>query len=251
MTVSDSSGCFRTDSIEVTAIPFDDPDPVIQPGDSVYLCGGAPVTLDAGVGFVRYEWNNGDTTQFTVADQIGTYFVTVWNSSGCSETSDPVYTDSVAAPIATVVRNGDTLMCMPAWVGYQWYFNGILLAAETNQFIVPTQEGQYTCVFSDMFGCTGADTVDFSVGIDALSGMKGWDLFPNPTSGMLYLRTAYPLWEAIEVAILDMHGRPVKTFHFDQFESTEAFDLSSFAAGVYVIRVQGQSGSWMRRFMLE
>ncbi|UTW62275.1 T9SS type A sorting domain-containing protein [bacterium SCSIO 12741] len=54
---------------------------------------------------------------------------------------------------------------------------------------------------------------------------KGWKCYPNPTSGMIYLG------ETVDVEILDLHGRVLKTVH-----QSDRLDLSDLSAGVYLLK---------------
>lgn len=251
LTVSDTSGCERTDSITTVFRAFADPDPQIQGGDTVFLCDGGSVNLDAGGGYTRYHWNTGDSTQFITVTQEGYYTVTVFNGFGCSEPSDSVFADSVGNPQPVIQRSGDTLICTPAGTSYQWYFNGVLLSGATDQTYYATQNGQYSVDMVDEYGCPGTATLEFLVGVEALSGFDGLELYPNPTGGMLNLRTYRPIMTEVEIAIVDMHGRPLKVYNPDRFEDVLTFNLQDLSAGIYVIQVKGTKGIWQRRFMIE
>src|SRR5437899_3207363 len=52
-------------------------------------CAGQPVTLDAGAGWVTYQWTNGATTRMITDAPAATtsYSVTTTDASGCSVTS--------------------------------------------------------------------------------------------------------------------------------------------------------------------
>jgi hypothetical protein len=72
---------------------------VILPGDSTIACGDS-INVDAGSGFVTYQWSNGDTTQSsTIAvDTSGTgagdYWVIVTDTNGC-QNSDTMHVDCI------------------------------------------------------------------------------------------------------------------------------------------------------------
>ena len=251
VTVSDTAGCERSDSISVRFLDFDDPNPMILPGGTVYLCNGAPLNLDAGGGYRRYSWSTGDSIQFITVTQEGWYTVTVWDDNGCSETSDSVFADSVPNAMPVIQRNGDTLFCTPPATSYQWFLNGVLLYGETDQTYYATVNGQYVVEVIDSFGCSGSDTIDFVVGVEELSGFDGLELYPNPTGGILNLKTYRPFDSAVEIEIIDMHGRPLKQYQPDRFDDVLTFDLRDLASGVYVIQVTGKKGVWQRRFMIE
>ncbi|MDG1176359.1 MAG: right-handed parallel beta-helix repeat-containing protein, partial [Flavobacteriales bacterium] len=52
--------------------------------DTITSCNQDSVLLDAGSGFVSYNWSNGDSTQTTYAKVTGMYSVEVTDTNGCS-----------------------------------------------------------------------------------------------------------------------------------------------------------------------
>jgi len=87
--------CFATAGI---AQPSCSAPTIVQIGGTNPLCPGQPATLDAGPGWVSYQWSNGATTQIITdaPPSTTTYTVTVTDANGCSVTSAPM-TVSVAA----------------------------------------------------------------------------------------------------------------------------------------------------------
>ena len=258
LTVSDSTGCARTDSFFITFLNFDDPNPVIDPmGPRVVLCDGDPVQLDAGSGYVQYLWNTGDTSRFITAT-AGDYYVTVWNGFGCSERSDTLTADSVGSPAALITRlGGDTLQATPSGQpAYQWFvINGSgtdsLLIGETGEIYVPPVDGDYIVEITDSNGCSARDTFSFIVGVQELSLYDGLDVYPNPTDGMLNVRTYRPFVRPVGLKVVDMHGRPIRTYNLDRFEDVFTMDLTNIANGMYLLIVETERGSFLVRFMME
>ena len=257
LTVTDSTGCSRTDSIFITFLAFDDPNPVIMPGPSVALCDGEPVQLDAGDGYVQYLWSTGDTSRFIDAT-AGQYFVTVWNGFGCSERSDTITADSVGSPVASIdtIAGGDSLIAMPSGLSYQWYqvtgSGDSLLAGETGQTFGPSVTGDYRVEVIDSNGCSDIATyTGFVVGIQELSLFDGLDVYPNPTQGRLNIRTYRPFTLPVNLTVVDMHGRPIRNYHLDRFMDIYTMDLSDIANGMYLLKVETERGSFMVRFMIE
>ncbi len=99
VTVTNAGGCSGTSSpVTVTVSPA----PVVTttPSGSASLCNGSLV-ITASAGSV-FQWSNGATTQAITVTQVGSYFVTVTNQFGCTNTSAPVVvgaTDNVP-PVA-------------------------------------------------------------------------------------------------------------------------------------------------------
>jgi len=57
--------------------------PPVSIGDTVYMYPGSPILLNAGEGYVSYEWSTGENTQVVKINQPGTYYVTVQNERCC------------------------------------------------------------------------------------------------------------------------------------------------------------------------
>ena len=81
------------------------PTPVIS--CSTPLCTGTSITLDAGSGYVLYNWSNGANTQTITVNTNTPVSVTVTNEFGCSATSAIVTPDvnlsTISAPIISLV----------------------------------------------------------------------------------------------------------------------------------------------------
>ena len=80
VTVTDEVGCSGTDAIMVNAL--DAPEPFIS--GSLGICVGNSTQLDAGGGYIAYNWSSGETTQTINVDTADTFTVTVTDSYGCT-----------------------------------------------------------------------------------------------------------------------------------------------------------------------
>ncbi len=113
LTVTDSKGCHTTDSITVVILPL--PEPRIKPEGPIEICSCDSVLLDAGNGYIDYQWSNGDTTQTTIIKTTGDYTVTVTDTNGCINTS-PAVTVNVTYPQATVTLGSPSYQVRPGQI---------------------------------------------------------------------------------------------------------------------------------------
>jgi len=77
---TDDRGCTATDTITVVTWP----EPTVSISGASIICGANPVSLNASQGFSAYQWSNGATNAATLANQPGTYGVTVTDPNGCT-----------------------------------------------------------------------------------------------------------------------------------------------------------------------
>lgn len=103
VTASTKEGCQQTDTINIFM-----PHPETYIGRDTTLCFPENILLDAGVGFEKYLWQNGDTLQTHVAKTTENYHVTVTDKYGCTMTDS---LNLIVFPIPEIKLSGDTLVC--------------------------------------------------------------------------------------------------------------------------------------------
>jgi len=155
VTVTTSSGCTATAQLGVTV--FSEPIPTIN--TSPYNCDGIFV-LDAGAGFVSYDWSNGDSDQNAIANASGTYTVTVTNSDGCTGTDEIAITIPAEPQVVITgedefcIGNSTILQATPGFSSYTW--TGGLSQDNIEVF----SGGLYEVTVSDNLGCTATAIID-------------------------------------------------------------------------------------------
>ncbi|MCB2219376.1 MAG: gliding motility-associated C-terminal domain-containing protein [Bacteroidetes bacterium] len=152
-------GCQATDSVYVSFFP---PIETALPSDTA-ICFDGSVLLNPGSGFITYLWYDNSTTPTITVNQPGTYWVTVTDQNGCL-TTDTVEVNF--SPAVVVNLGPDTTVCFgdnypltpgPGFQSYVWQ-NG-----QTSPYITITTSGTYWVEVVDIYGCTGADTVNIEV----------------------------------------------------------------------------------------
>ena len=258
LTANDGNGCFVTETDTVNYIQFADPLPVITPGPEVMLCDGDNVTLNVQSGYFSYSWSNGATTQTLLVNTPGTYQVTVANGFGCEAVSDPVLVIGVPLPTPSLSLNSGVLSTTTPFATYQWFMDGNIIPGAIQPTFTPTVSGWYNVMVTDSNGCAGnSDSIFINpVGVaGGLVELEGLVLYPNPSSGIVNLRTENPIRGNVEVEVWDMFGQKVKVFSLSQLISDVDFDLTDIANGMYLMKVRTVRGmqqtSTMIRFMIE
>jgi uncharacterized repeat protein (TIGR02543 family) len=220
MTFTAANGC---DSVVTLHLTINQP---VTSTESITICASE----------LPYTWND------IVFEDEGMDSVTLTAANGC---------DSLVIMTLTVTRinievewNGTAenfhfLVAIQDNAEYQWIdcsTNEPIEGATQQQFF-PLVSGSYACIIA-LGGCADTtDCVDVSVGIDDIDAISSV-CYPNPTSGLCTLQI--PMmgsWNlsSPEMRVYDANGRLVMTRRVEG--ETTQFDLSTFAPGVYLIRL--------------
>lgn len=258
VTVSDSLGTMVTDSIEIT-----EPDPIaivatgnflVCDGDSV---GEIDLTISGGndcAGGYTIQWSNGATTEDIAGLAPGIYSVTVSDISGCTA-SDTFEVEASPAPTPTVFKQNDSLFVNGTFQSYQWNRDGNLISGATFAFYIPQQSGSFSVTVIDSNGCEGTSDTLFCQIVSAeapVGELLGIEIFPNPTSGILNVRSLKPIDKKVELTVMDIYGHIAKQYNLNGLRDTRELDLTDIANGMYILKVTDEKGRTASvRFMIE
>lgn len=163
------------------------PDPKITVIGSDTLCEGAEAELDAGVGFVWYEWSTGETTQKITVTKDNEYYVTVSDSSGCEATSEPIRIYVFPNPEVEIsgeieICEGDTteLSVEGQFDSYLWSDNS------EGPSIKVHESGRYSVSVIDSIGCVGYAEVNVFLHPLPVPKIKGPDEVCSFTQDVAY-----------------------------------------------------------------
>ncbi len=200
---TDDFGCVGNDEIRI----FVHDNPNVYLGRDTTIAEGTTLLLDAGSGYVQYEWNNQESSQFLKVDRDGEYAVNVVDMNGCRGNGkvkvavNPVPNINLGGNAG--ICQGTSLMLDPGhWERYQWS------TGETTRTINVNQSGNYIVSVWDVYGIMGTDTLhvevypspELSLAADTLSFYKGQTVTIDAGSGYSsYYWSTGSDWRSIEV----------------------------------------------------
>jgi gliding motility-associated-like protein len=187
------------------------------PADTV-LCSGSTLKLDAGPGYAQYTWQDGSVNPVLEISDSGTYWVSLTDFSGCTN-SDTTRVDSISGlPHAfllpdTIICTGESLQLKPIQNFLQYHWS----TGETSASIKVESPGLYTLNVADRFGCYGIDSIIISTRVcprglffskaftpnhDGLNDLFGPRFFVRPQSYrlMIYNRWGQKVFESKDPA---------------------------------------------------
>ena len=206
--VTDSNGCVAgSDTITVTV--WDLPEPVIS--GATDFCEGSIIQLDAGAGFVNYNWSTSEITQMIDVSNTDTIYVQVSDANGCLGVSDTVIVTALSNPIPVITQVGVDSLTTQLASSYQWYKDGTIISGATNRFYQATETGNYTVTVSDANGCEGASASFFLeiTGIRNVSGIEDFMLYPNPAKDYVMLQGSITDTDFLYVELQSIVGKKI------------------------------------------
>lgn len=130
--------------------------------DTLVLCQGKDVKLEAGEHFESYLWNTGETTSFIHASKEGWYSVKAQTGRGCKR-SDSLYI-KISDPKVYLGRDtsscGPGIIVLDAGPGFEYY---LWQDGTTSRKIRVDKSGDYTVTGTNIYGCTASDVVHVDV----------------------------------------------------------------------------------------
>jgi hypothetical protein len=203
------------------------------------------VTITGGTAPYSYAWlPNGETTA-NITGAAGSYSVDVIDATTCTSTytfviEEPTVLNGTAT--STLIINGSNgsvdLTVTGGTSPYTYDWNSGFSSDE--DLINLSVAGTYICDVTDSNGCTTqvTITVDSNVGIDG-SILSELNIYPNPSNGKLNI--AFNTSVNAKVTVFNSVGQ--KLLEKDNLgEDVLVLDLSSFATGVYVIKIITEDG---------
>ncbi len=226
------------------------------------FCKGGSVKLNASGGN-KFQWLKydvvmpNDTTDSIIVTTYGVYRALVWDAAtGCFDTSSTNMIIVLPVPTKPTVTAGATTITTSATgVTYQWYKDTTLIVGATSQTYTPLTNGKYKLRVMNTEGCVNfSDAYDFkNTNITDIIGLHSLNVFPNPTSNMANLEFISATKQAVQISIIDVNGKIIMTqsINSNTNKNTIALDLSSYAKGIYLVKLQTNNGQQIQRLTVE
>ena len=211
---TDINNC--VDSATITVVV--NANPTVSLGANIKSC-NAPVSLNAGAGFINYNWSNGSNTQQITVTATGNYSVIVGDVNGCLG-YDTIAVTVVNTPNLNLgpdqvicVNNDLTLIANTGFQSYSWSSS-----TETGNTAVYTNLGIGTYTFACtgvINGCFVSDvvniTVDPCLSVEENNTVANIKLYPNPSQGNVKIELPISWIGNTSLVVMDMNGKVVST----------------------------------------
>jgi len=215
--LTNAAGCDSTAVLQLAVLP------------------GSTTTLEASI-------CEGETYLFndTALTESGAYEATFTNTVGCDSTVALAL--QVGEVAFLVEQQGQSLTVEANDASFQWINCATNLPIEgaTGNVFMPTVTGSYAVVVTQE-GCAATSDC-FAVTVVSTqnpSADAGWQVMPNPTSGLAQLRMDAALSETLQLQVFDMAGRLCLQLTIAAGETDVQVDLNRLSDGVFLARLNG------------
>ena len=224
-------------------------------GESSTITGGATFTRT----FADFTALNNITGPITVDLALDHYgsetYLFLYDQSNCSEVWHKYGFTDQSAQTLLPARHYKYILS-PANAGtyifyvYDSYGDGMTYASDDSGFklydgnnnLLVNNDGNFGSVAEYWINIVNAGSGTF-VGIDDVTPVINFSLYPNPATDRLTINTS----EAIrEVSVIDVTGRTLMSGVKDN-----SIDVSGLATGVYMVRIATESGVGIQKFVKE
>lgn len=189
---------------------------------------------------------NGDTITSVNPQTLGQgdFYITyqIISSNGClGITGDTLHIRNTPPTPTISVFGGDSLVCDQLGYQYQWLNNGTVINGATNRSYNAPAPGKYAVRLRTGNACTSISSYTEVVSIDdLLASYIQLDMYPNPTSGRIKINYTPYKGQSPSFELVGARGEILKRWNGSSSSAQESFelDLTSYAAGMYILRIQ-------------
>jgi hypothetical protein len=175
------------------------------------------------------------------------------NALGSDTMTQPAYINVATSPaVFTIVQSADSLYAPQGYFSYQWYFNNVAMAGDTNYAIAVTQSGDYGVVVGNANGCqTGVNLSGVNVGIDELS-QQAFNVYPNPSDGQFEISFLSSQNGKSTITVLDKTGQVVSSRIIEMQNGINVISIDGIelSNGVYTIQLSNDSKVYSKLLLI-
>jgi hypothetical protein len=245
-----------------------DPDTSITVSGPLNFCSYNNVTLTAAAG-QTYLWSNGDTSQSTIINQTGNYFVTATTTDNCFAISDTisisVFPDAIIPQNIFVHYSNEPAFNVANGLGWTGAgsTNMLTFEADTNQTylwkieggVISSGQGTDSVVITwgipdsnaivwlivERGSCKDSTSLNFvisGINLDEKNSSQ-IKLYPNPSDGLFTIETPEHHIGS-EIFVIDGVGRVIQKL---QVQGSKTYiDLRKNPKGVYRVQIKSKQG---------
>ncbi|MBL4655645.1 MAG: T9SS type A sorting domain-containing protein [Bacteroidia bacterium] len=261
LTVTDANGC-----VDITTFSIVEPEAMTASIAKTnvlckgYATGEVDLTVNGGTGSYTYDWSNNKSSQDQKFLKAGTYSVEVTDGNSCTANASATLTEPSSSmsvtsnsttPVWPDIYGGDASVSVTGGTtpySYQWYNGG------TSSSIDSITSGVYSVVITDANGCRTIVYVEVPTGVNALSSNVSITIYPNPSSGILFID--YELTSNQQQIVFSIFNQLGELVLERKIENTNTMSnkidlrLDHLPSGLYLFKMDFDNGTLSKNIIL-
>lgn len=172
--------------------------------------------------------------------------------NGCASGRVPVVAGTSVTPVITL--NGNILSSSVA-TGNQWYLNNNPISGATGQTYTATDNGVYQSVVTSALGCNSSSN-EITYGVTGVPDIDpaeiGLKVLPNPNDGRFTIDFTVNKKADLDITIMNTIGQKVFNSRTPGFigRYTKPIDAGKLASGVYLLQIQHDQKSYLKKLIV-
>jgi hypothetical protein len=244
--ITDNNGCLSSTSAYIIE-PTELTNTTITTDASCYdeCDGSVTTTASGGTAPYSYDWGSADTNNLCA----GFYNMIVTDQNGCISTNS-VIINQPNPLLINIWIDGNNLIATSGFTFYQWHDNNNNPISGANDSVfTPTGTGAYYVTVTDTSNCY-ANSYSIDYNISAITDYTlSTKIFPNPTTGKLTISSEYTI---NSIVLYNTIGNQLQSVNNNSNPKSETtLDLSTFAKGVYFIKININNQIINQRILLQ
>ena len=216
---------FACDSIVYTTLSVN---PNYSHNDSLSICSGDSA-------FLGGSWQSSD----------GVYTDMFTSMYGCDSTVVSTLVVHSLPSVPAIVFAGGVLSMDSTFISYQWIRNDTIITGAMSFTFMPVKNGTYKVMVTDSFGCVATSNgLNVLLGISGVNAVSGIDIYPNPSTGTVFIEVNTLSGMDTRLEVSDLLGRinETKILKIKAGNNRVVTDLSHYDEGIYFISLRGEFG---------
>lgn len=203
---------------------------------------------------------SGANTLTPLVDAPGDYILTLTynNDPNCIVTEAvtivevPALTSTVSSTPANGTASDGTAIVTVTGGTLPYQYSWSTTPSQTTQLVTGLMAGTYSVTVVDADGCLLISTVD----VDALTntayleGLNKFDLFPNPSAGLVNLEVEMETASSMKINIYDVLGTVVWTGAYTAQNISQQIDLTDLSSAVYFVEINVGEARTVQRLLI-
>ncbi|MBI4649490.1 MAG: T9SS type A sorting domain-containing protein, partial [Bacteroidia bacterium] len=191
----------------------------------------------------------GSTTAPTpLTTNIGTTSYYVSQITGvCESNRTQINVVVNAIPETPVITQDQNILTSSDSTGNQWYDSNGLIIGETNQTFTVTADGDYYVIVTEN-GCSSSQSNTINViiiGISEMSMLSTINIYPNPVKNELTVE----ITNSTAKCNFELTNILGETIYSSTIDKKDVINTSNFSSGVYLVKLNIDKSTIIKRFV--